>query len=870
MYRRPLFAASIGFVLGEVCALQAESGEWKIMDFLVGTRSLRQLAFILSAVLIAALLAVVATAGKVVNKAALRKREIKNRRKTGKGRGMHEWLWILLLLCVFCAGYGRMAWEIREWEEIEERLWENGEVVCLSGKVEDIREKERTIALTVKTEEMGKVFVSVEREGAGNREGNLPEMERKILEDLPIGCAVEVRGEVNRFGEARNPGQFDRRAYYRSQGISAAVFAWEVSWDAKKGRDDGSPYLDALYRIRRFCSNRLQRICEPEDQGIFRAALLGEKEGMDQEIKDLYQKNGIAHLLAISGLHLSLLGAGLHHLLRRCGLGYGLSGGLAAAGIFSYGLLTGASGSTMRAVIMLLVSFLAAYMGRTYDGLSALSLAALLLAGKQPFSIVQSGFQLSFGAVLGIGIVGRSIEKGLELKQGWRKGLAVSVAIQLATGPVVLWHYFQIPVYGVFLNLAVIPLMGYVVISGLLGLGAGTVSYWGGVMAVGTGHYILRFYQKLCEIISAFPGYLLVWGRPGAGQLVFYYLFLGGMVIGLNREATRRKEAAGKEKEEGRKQEEGRRGIRYQSLGILAGGIIFCMLSLRPRPQHGLDIAVLDVGQGDGIVLLCEGGESKSGGIIWLDEERRERHRETVILIDGGSTSDKQVGKNRLEPYLKSQGISRIDVAVVSHGDEDHISGLRYLLTDCPEIRIGCLLLPEAGAEDKGYDRLLEEANKRGVRTGYMDAGDWIQAGACRLTCFYPGKEMEADFSDRNQQSLVLRADYEDFHMLFTGDVSQEGERMALDYGGEEAFSSIQVLKAAHHGSRFSNGKELLAAVHPAWTVISYEEGNSYGHPHGETLERLREEGSLVLETGKMGAVLIHVENGRARYRGYR
>ena len=105
------------------------------------------------------------------------------------------------------------------------------------------------------------------------------------------------------------------------------------------------------------------------------------------------------------------------------------------------------------------------------------------------------------------------------------------------------------------------------------------------------------------------------------------------------------------------------------------------MLSLRPRPQHGLDIAVLDVGQGDGIVLLCEGGESKSGGIIWLDEERRERHRETVILIDGGSTSDKQVGKNRLEPYLKSQGISRIDVAVVSHGDEDHISGLRYLLT---------------------------------------------------------------------------------------------------------------------------------------------------------------------------------------------
>lgn len=845
MYRRPLFAASIGFVLGEVCALYAESGRWKIME----------------AVFSLALLAVSAAAGKAVKKALLGNREMGKGRKTEKGRGMHGVLWILLLFCVFCAGYGRMAWEIQLWEEREEQPWENGEVVCLAGKVEDIREKERIIALTVKTEKMGKVLAYVEREGTGNGEGNLPvnlpEAERRILEDLPIGSTVEVKGEVSRFQEAGNPGQFDSRAYYRSCGISAAVFAWEVSWDEKEGRDGGSPYLDALYRIRRFCSGRLQQICGPEDQGIFRAAILGEKEGMDREIKDLYQKNGIAHLLAISGLHLSLIGAGLHRLLRRCGLGYGLSGGLAAAGIFSYGLLTGASGSAMRAVIMLSASFLAAYLGRTYDVLSALSLAALLLAGKQPFSITQSGFQLSFGAVLGIGIVGRAMEKGLELKKGWMKGLAVSAAVQLATGPVVLWHYFQIPVYGVLLNLAVVPLMGYVVVSGLLGLGIGMVSYEAGVMAVGTGHYILWFYQRLCEITSKLPGSLLIWGRPEPGQIAVYYLLLGGMVIGLNRKAARRNKAAGKEK-------------RYHGLGILAGGMMLCILSLRPGPQHGLDIAVLDVGQGDGIVLLCEGGESKSSGMLWMGEERRERNRETVILIDGGSTSDKQVGENRLEPYLKSQGISRIDFAVVSHGDEDHISGLRYLLTDCPEISIGSLVLPEAGKKDKGYERLIEAAKKRRVSVGYMDAGDWIQAGACRLTCFYPGKEMEADFSDRNQQSLVLRADYEDFHMLFTGDVGQEGERMALDYGGEEAFSPIQVVKAAHHGSRFSTGKELLAAVHPAWTVISYGEGNSYGHPHEETLERLREEGSVILETGKMGAVLMHVEHGRARYWGYR
>lgn len=289
-----------------------------------------------------------------------------------------------------------------------------------------------------------------------------------------------------------------------------------------------------------------------------------------------------------------------------------------------------------------------------------------------------------------------------------------------------------------------------------------------------------------------------------------------------------------------------------------------------------VDIAVLDVGQGDGIVLQCEGGRIETMGILWQGERDENKEgankflQQAVILIDGGSSSEKRLGENRLEPYLKSEGLSRIDFAVVSHGDADHTSGLLYLLKECPEIEIGCLILPEAGREDSGYEKLIYAAKKRGIGVGCMDAGDKIQAGSCILTCFYPGEGMDIDFSDRNQQSLVIRVDYQDFHMLFTGDVGQEGEKMALDYAGEEALSMVQVLKAAHHGSRFSNGEDFLAAVHPAWTVISYGEGNSYGHPHEETIERLGKEGSTVLETGKMGAVLLHVEEGMVRCRGYK
>ncbi len=844
MNQRPLFVAATGFVLGEVCALLAEGG---MNDLRAESVRYLLLGVLASGALLFGVLDFFA----------------KNKKR---GRSMHGKRWILLLLCVFFVGYGRMAWEIREWERIEERIWEDEEVVYLTGKVVKIREKEKNTVLTINTGEFGKVLVYLEKE-------DMEKKEEHPAEKLRIGGTVKVKGEVSRFQKAGNPGEFDLKAYYTSLGISAAVFAWEVRWEEEKGY---SPYLDALYRFRCFCGGVFERICTPEDEGIFRAAILGDKDKMEQEIKDLYQKNGIAHLLAISGLHLSLIGAGLHRILRRCGLGYGLSGLLAAAVIVSYGILTGASGSALRAVIMLAVSFLAAY-----DLLSALSLALLLLSGASPFSITQSGFQLSFGAVLGIGILGKALEncqkilkdsctlcgRNKKTERRWMQGLKISAAVQMATAPIVLWHYFQIPVYGVVLNLFVVPLMGYVVISGLLGLLTGAFFYDAGVMAVGSGHYILQFYQYLCEWTSRLPASLLIWGRPKGFQIFLYYLFLGGMILGLH--GLKRKE---KEWTEG----EGVKKIRMQRWGIIFTGSLLCILCMKPRPQSGLDIAVLDVGQGDGIVLQCEGGRIETMGILWQggrDENKEGANKflqQAVILIDGGSSSEKRLGENRLEPYLKSEGLSRIDFAVVSHGDADHTSGLLYLLKECPEIEIGCLILPEAGREDSGYEKLIYAAKKRGIGVGCMDAGDKIQAGSCIFTCFYPGEGMDIDFSDRNQQSLVIRVDYQDFHMLFTGDVGQEGEKMALDYAGEEALSMVQVLKAAHHGSRFSNGEDFLAAVHPAWTVISYGEGNSYGHPHEETIERLGKEGSTVLETGKMGAVLLHVEEGMVRCRGYK
>lgn len=823
----------MGFVLGEVCAWLAESGYGpdKSGLWFSYSRSGLALAWIGAAVLLG-------LCGLWLTD--------KRNKERKKSRGMRRILRILLLLCAFLAGFARMEQAVFTWEQVEQALPEDGSRAVFRGRVEEIGERGDYRTVTLSTKETGKVLIYEKRSQA---------------QALSIGERILVKGKVSRFSQARNPGQFDGRKYYRAQGISAAVFADQVKAGEENLKGTISPGRNALYRLRRNFGKILDQICGEKEAGVMKAALLGEKEGMDQEWKNLYQRNGIAHLLAISGLHLSMIGMGLYQLLRKGGAGYGLAGLCAGAAVTAYGIMTGSSGSAMRALVMLLSSFLAAYLGRTYDLLSALALAALLLSWADPFLIGEAGFQLSFGAVLGIGLLGENLVRALHAEKAWQKTLLASLAVQLATAPVVFWHYFQYPAYGVLLNLIVVPLMGYVILSGLAGIGLGSIALGLGTAAVGSGHYLLLLFEKLGRIFLRIPGNQLVFGKPKWVQVAAYYLVLSvftGFLSISGRNIEKNPDKIHKSGDTGliekiKRYVCGANGWRWT---VFAAGYVCCFLCLYPVPENGCDIAFLDVGQGDGIVIQCGREGSREGKFP------RALARRPAVIIDGGSTSDKRLGENRLEPYLKAEGIARVEAAVVSHGDEDHISGLRYILEECPDIRIACLILPEAGRGDPAYDGLIRAAEEKGTTVRYMKAGDRFTVGECSFTCLYPQKGEEIDPSDRNRQSLIIRMDYGGFHMLLTGDADREGEIKAVEWS-RDSLADIQVLKAAHHGSRFSNSEELLEAVRPIWTVISYEEGNSYGHPHQETLDRLEEAGSRILKTGQQGAVLIHAEGGK-------
>lgn len=753
--------------------------------------------------------------------------------------------WIVLAVIFFGAGFLRGE-QASEWRNGEQALLLDEETGMADGTVCSLRSSKEQWVLILKD------CVFEKKMPLGKGQGDFCKL-RKLqvyLDQSPsqgsrprIGSRIRVKGQLSSFFQARNPGEFDYNLYYCSQGLIYRMFA--DSW--KQTGEGYSRGGELLYRWAEQGGEILDQISSPKDAGIFRAVILGDKSQLDDGTRKMYQKSGIAHLLAISGLHLSLISAAVYGSLRGMGAGYGRAGVVGGLILAGYAGMTGMSPSVMRAWIMVLSGFLAMGLGRTYDLFSALGLAGILLLWNNPYQMFQGGVQLSFGAVAGIGIAAEMMKgepdqdrekdqipqkneiprKGFEMLKAFGKrfltALGSGLVMQLVTLPIILYHFFQIPLYGIFLNLLTVPLMGIVVASGVAGIFLGSFSLPLGRFAAGSGHWILKFYENLCRVWECFPWNNLILGRPALWKM-WAYGGIAGAAVWMWKNKRRK-----------------------------GSGILFLasLLFMCPVPVCGMETTFLDVGQGDGICI---------------------RTGTKTILVDGGSTDQKQLGENRLEPFLKSKGISVIDYAIVSHGDQDHISGLLYLMEESP-IHIRYLVLPQAGKGDVIYNKLEELAKAQKGTTLWMKRGDRIRVGRLEIYCHYPQgvpwdqeNYIHKTEEDRNEHSLVLQVNYNNFHMLLTGDMSGEGEKrlLSLDWEDKEkrknvetGLREVQVLKVAHHGSPYSTTRQWVDILQPKWAVISYGEGNRYGHPGREVLETLEESNVCILETAERGAIIL-------------
>lgn len=620
-----------------------------------------------------------------------------------------------------------------------------------------------------------------------------------------IGNRITVKGSLYAMAKASNPGQFDTKFYYQIEGIDLFMKGESCQVTARRK----FPVGDWLWRFRERLKSVLEELA-PGEAGELSAMLLGEKSLLEEDTKKIYKLLGIYHILAISGTHLTVIGMGVMKVLEKAGAGLKLSSAIAGAVMIFYGVFTGNSVSTLRAVIMFLLYAGAKIAGRTYDMLSALAFSGILILLDNPGYLYHSGFLLSYLAVAGIGILtpvlsGRKRE-GVGGKI--REGLTGGMAVFLAQLPVLEYFFYEIPLFSLAVNLLVIPLLPLVLASGFLGALTGLwVPLAGKVILLGA-CLPLRLYEGIGLAVQSLPFSSLVTGQPDLWQAGIYYLLLAVAAAGRH----------------------------YRAKALFLAGVAAAVLVLSFRPGVQFRLTMLDVGQGDCLALETEAGR--------------------FYLVDGGSSNVQQVGTYRILPYIRQRGKSTVDGVFITHPDQDHISGILEILEEMTKggsVKVKRLLLP-LWMKEQEDQKLQDAAQKAGVPVSYLQKGDVVRDGETLFRILYPDEEEKG--RDANSGSLTMMAEYGKLKVLLTGDLTGEGEEKVT----EEAIG-CQILKVAHHGSDSSTGEEFLNRASPYAALISCGQNNRYGHPSPQLLKRLEKRGITVFDTRRDGAVSFTCRN---------
>ena len=702
--------------------------------------------------------------------------------------------------------------------------------------------------------------------------------EGSILLPLP-GQICSVKGHFLELSPATNEGEFSLPSYYKGEGISGVFQAKTI----ELVRGESSPFAKKMFTLKQSLGNRIDALFPEETAGFLKSLFLGERSGITLSEKSLYQSAGISHILAISGLHLSLLGGFFYRLLRKTKLSSLLSSLITSFFLFSYFLFTGSSHSAFRALFMLFLRFAAIQLGKGKDLLSQLSFALLFLLWLNPLSLYSIGMQCSFFTLFVFFLLeerpGKAVRKKKEKALskickkhtlGFSKHpslllkfpaylsklipcllstlphrLQGSFLFYLAMLPLFSLTQFSFPLYAPLLNLLLLPLLPFFFLLGAVSIFLSylpeqdflllrLLSFSSRFLL----NLLFQIFHLFMEKSLALPFSQILLGKMQALSVMLYFLFLYLLFF----------------------------FPKAKSLSLLLSlGFLLSLPLYLPKPPKELEIAALDVGQGDGFVL-------RKGAL--------------VFTIDNGSTSKNLFPEQIFFPYCKAKRIQHIDYALLTHCDRDHISGIQALLEKNPSISLSHLILPASALQDHRYDLLKRLAYNHGADVSYWQKGDELvfsEQGIClsakktawaenpstskkrgpdtkghqlHIRCFYPNDSTYIE--EANAHSIGCLLEYGHFRMLFTGDMPKESEEALLENCREtEASPIVDVLKLAHHGSKTSSCPSFLSETRAKFALFSYGKKNRYGHPHKSTVENCQKYRLFPLETAKLGEILI-------------
>lgn len=641
--------------------------------------------------------------------------------------------------------------------------------------------------------------------------------------ELKQGYTVRLTGSIRLMSEQRNPGGFNEKMYYAARGLKYKMYAKNITVL--------SGDINFYARIREFrdALSGVYDKCLPEKEaGIIKSIITGDRSGLLDEVKNLYSVAGIYHVLAISGLHLSIIGLFLNTLLGKL-FSKRASGCVTLAFLIFYCVMTGASPSTVRAVTICGIIILGRIIFRKTDPLTSLSFACLCILVYNPFFLWDLGFQLSFSAMAGILLLNEPLNVFFMLisvklplmkkffENFWvRQSLNASIAAFLATALVGTGYLTNISLYTVPVNIIVFPTFFILVAAGFLTGCVGLVSITAGSVFAGILYYLLNLYEAVLNFFTSLPLSSFLTGYIPLYITIPYYIFIGLCSYYLLKLPNRS------------------RVKRFVPVSAAILVVAICAHIFMPRP---LEVTMLDVSQGDSFVI------SKN---------------KFTAVIDGGGWANVDEGKNTgvkiLVPYLNYLGKSEVDFAVITHLDYDHAAGISELLS-LKNVKTLCIPAT-VDKNDQAYIKIAEAAAKYGTELKLLKKGDVYSNKDIIFYCLHPGEN--TNFSGTNDNSVVLKLIFKENSFLFAGDITGQAEKvLAKDFN-----INAQVLKLAHHGSKYSNTEEFLDAVSPGLAIVSYSKYNNYGLLPDEVLQRLLERNIPLLQTAEHGAVTL-VSDGK-------
>ncbi|CQR46906.1 ComEC family competence protein [Paraliobacillus sp. PM-2] len=620
------------------------------------------------------------------------------------------------------------------------------------------------------------------------------------------GAACQLTAIPQTPSTSTNPGEFDYQSFLLQKGISKQLTLTKID----NLQCEGANVLDKFYRWQNKIVERVNHYCSTFTSSWLLALYFGVDTQLDEDIVDIFKRWNLSHLLAISGLHVGLITSFLYFIFIKMGFLSKEKGVyIILLFLFIYPFLSGGAPSVWRSCLMGVLGIILLQFRKKVSIIDIVSMVFLLCLVYNKYLIFQLGFQFSFLVTLGLVLSKKGFEHVTKVQLLFRISL-ISILILL---PLQMMHFYYFNPLAILLNVFLIPYFSILVMPFLFFLLIICFFYpslttfldlifqW---MHAPMLRFITWIDQHLFHpfVVGEFP-YLYVW---------FYYILLIGLFMAIEYKKMKQ--------------------VFISSLLLLCWII---WLEMRPYTNENGIITMLDVGQGDAMVIELP-------------------YRKGVIMIDVAGTFEEdfqtpsdRIYKQVIQPFLYSKGISQVDLIILSHADHDHIGSLTYLLKDFNIKHI----VTSPYFDSPLLAEMSEEQQYHTV--GYDD------------TFYYNGLSFQIihpnnNYQDRNNNSLVVLAKLGQLKWLFTGDISDQIEQQIINIYPN---LTVDVLKLAHHGSGDSTSESFIRQLDPKVAMISVGKDNRYGHPADKVIERLESKGIIVFRTDQQGAIqYTYKDNG--------